>query len=247
MKILSLSTATNNLSVAINEDTKNLVELNQLDQRNHSVNIMPTIQEALTTAQLKITDIDEFAVAIGPGSYTGIRIGVTTVKVLADQLHKMTAGISTLQALALNCQQPAQLIVSLLDARNDNFFAGAYTKATDGPLKNVLKDQHLSLDKLIELLKLKLGDDNYQGVYLVGDYTVAHKQKIAANLPLLTVSDNEADNLVHAKNIATLALGAKLTDPNALLPTYLRKTQAEVEWEQKTGESSKDISYVEEV
>lgn len=88
MKILSVSTATNHLSVALNEDKKIIVEKNEHDERNHSEHLDPLINEILVNNNLKLKDIDRFAVAIGPGSYTGLRIGITTVKMFASILKK---------------------------------------------------------------------------------------------------------------------------------------------------------------
>ena len=138
MKILSVSTATKNLSVAVSENETTLVEKNLVDQRNHSVNLMPTIEEALADAKIVLNQIDRFVVADGPGSYTGLRIGATTVKVLADVLKKELVGVSTIAALAMGANSASTLIVPILDARNDNFFAGLYRQNEEN--KNVVKE-----------------------------------------------------------------------------------------------------------
>lgn len=75
MKILSVSTATNHLSVALNQAEQVLAEVNEQDERNHSEHLAPVIAAMLVKKQLKLKDLDRFAVAIGPGSYTGLRIG----------------------------------------------------------------------------------------------------------------------------------------------------------------------------
>ena len=135
MKILSVSTATNHLSVALNEDQQVIVEKNERDERNHSEHLDPLIDEILKGNKLTLKDIDRFAVAIGPGSYTGLRIGITTVKMFASILDKEVVGISTLQALAKGVAGDA-LVIAGLDARNDNYFAGGY-KSGDIP-ENVI-------------------------------------------------------------------------------------------------------------
>ena len=116
MKILSVSTATNHLSVALNEDQQVIVEKNERDERNHSEHLDPLIDEILKGNKLTLKDIDRFAVAIGPGSYTGLRIGITTVKMFASILDKEVVGISTLQALAKGVAGDA-LVIAGLDAR----------------------------------------------------------------------------------------------------------------------------------
>ena len=134
MKILSISTATKELSVALNEDERLIVEKNELDERNHSEHLDPIIDEILNKNKLKLKDIDRFAVTIGPGSYTGLRIGVTTVKMFASILNKEVVGVSTLQALAASCSEEDTLVVAGIDARNDNFFAGAYLNENGQPI-----------------------------------------------------------------------------------------------------------------
>ena len=127
MKILSVSTATNHLSVALNDGQQIIVEKNERDKRNHSEHLDPLIDEILKDNDLSLKDIDRFAVAIGPGSYTGLRIGITTVKMFASILDKEVVGISTLQALAKGVQEDA-LVITGLDARNDNYFAVLYQR-----------------------------------------------------------------------------------------------------------------------
>ena len=152
MRILSVSTATNHLSVALNDSQQIIVEKNEQDERNHSEHLDPLIDEILKENQLTLKDIDRFAVAIGPGSYTGLRIGITTVKMFASVLNKEVVGISTLQALAKSVKEDA-LVITGLDARNNNYFAAGY-KSGDIP-DNVIPDGHYNIDVLIKAMKLR--------------------------------------------------------------------------------------------
>src|SRR5699024_190971 len=97
MKILSITTATNHLSVALNDGDK-IWEKNEEDHRNHSEHLDPLINELLKENDLTLKDIDRFAVAEGPGSYTGLSIVITTAKVVAANLNKVVVGVSTLAA-----------------------------------------------------------------------------------------------------------------------------------------------------
>lgn len=97
------------------------------------------ITELLKENNLTLKDIDRFAVAEGPGSYTGLRIGITTAKMFASILNKDLVGVSTLAALANGVNDG--VIVSELDARNKNFFAGVYRKV-NGKLENLVPDGH---------------------------------------------------------------------------------------------------------
>ena len=198
MKILSVSTATNHLSVALNDGQQIIVEKNERDERNHSEHLDPLIDEILKDNDLSLKDIDRFAVAIGPGSYTGLRIGITTVKMFASILDKEVVGISTLQALAKGVQEDA-LVITGLDARNDNYFAAGYLSGAVP--ENVIPD-----------------------------------------------GGTEEENVIHAGLIGQLAENAVPVDPDKLLPRYLRRTQAEVDWHKKTGKPFEpDSHYVEEV
>jgi tRNA threonylcarbamoyladenosine biosynthesis protein TsaB len=244
MKILSVATATNHLSVAINEDQLVLVEKNDEDKRNHSEHLDPIIQELLKKQHLTLKDIDRFAVAIGPGSYTGLRIGITTVKMLASILQTACVGISTLKAIAVEQLQPACLTVAMLDARNDNYFAGAYT-VSDGEIKTVLPDQHYSLKKL--LLKLQGLAAGYQKIIFIGTGLNKQAAVIKQTLSGQQICLQETE-ILHAGNIGKLAVTAQSVDPDLLLPRYLRRTPAEMQWHQKTGKPfAPDSDYVEEV
>ena len=248
MKILSMSTATNNLSVALNDDAKIIKEKNEFDQRNHSAHLDPLIAEILKENNLRLAEIDRFAVAIGPGSYTGLRIGVTTVKMFASILHKEVVGISTLQALAASCAEEGTLIVAGIDARNDNYFAGAYVNKEDdwGP-ECVIPDGHYHIDTLLSAVAEYCADNNLENVIYVGSGFEKQKEAIKKiNIPFNF--GTEKQNVVHGGLIGKLAVDVQPDDPDQLLPNYLRRTQAEIDWHKKTGEAYKpDSNYVEEV
>ena len=243
-----MSTATNNLSVALNDAAKIITEKNEFDQRNHSAHLDPLIAEILKENNLRLAEIDRFAVAIGPGSYTGLRIGVTTVKMFASILHKEVVGISTLQALAASCAEEGTLIVAGIDARNDNYFAGAYVNKEDdwGP-ECVIPDGHYHIDTLLSAVAEYCADNNLENVIYVGSGFEKQKEAIKKiNIPFNF--GTEKQNIVHAGLIGKLAVNAQPDDSDQLLPNYLRRTQAEIDWHKKTGEAYKpDSNYVEKV
>ena len=246
MKILSISTATKELSVALNEDERLIVEKNELDERNHSEHLDPIIDEILNKNKLKLKDIDRFAVAIGPGSYTGLRIGVTTVKMFASILTKEVVGVSTLQALAASCSEEDTLVVAGIDARNDNFFAGAYLNENGQPV-NVIPDGHYHIDVLLTAINEYLNDHKPKKLLFIGSgFDKQIEQLDTLELPYSFGSDEQ--NTIHAGLIGKLALSQEPVDPDLLLPNYLRRTQAEVDWHKKTGNPfGPDSNYVEEV
>ena len=245
MKILSVSTATSNLSVALNDSQKIIVEKNEVDKRNHSEHLDPLIDEILKDNQLTLQDIDRFAVAIGPGSYTGLRIGITTIKMFASILHKDVVGISTLQALAKSASGD-DLIVTALDASNDNYFAGAYVLDKNQIPQNVIPDGHYHIDTLLQAIKDYL-KENDRHLLLLGSGLDKQEDKIKA-LGVDFAYGKDEQNGVHAGLIGQLAETAEPVDPDKLLPKYLRRTQAEVDWHKKTGKPfGPDSDYVEEV
>lgn len=246
MKILSLSTATNHLSVALNDNERIIVEKNEQDERNHSQHLDPLIAQMLKEEGLKLDKIDRFAVAIGPGSYTGLRIGITTVKMFASILHKEVVGISTLQALAQGVKKPAALLVTALDARNNNYFAGAYVSTAAGP-KNVIPDGHYHIDLLIQAIKKELKLRSVKEIILIGS-GLKKQEKLFRALSVPFIYGTKQENEVHAGLIGQLAVKRQPVDPDLLLPRYLRRTQAEVDWHKKTGKPYRpDSDYVEEV
>lgn len=246
MKILSVSTATNHLSVALNEDNKVVSEKNERDERNHSEHLDPLIQEILQENELSLPKIDRFAVAIGPGSYTGLRIGITTVKMFASVLKKEVVGISTLQALAKAIKEQDTLIVAGLDARNDNYFAGGYLLKEGSP-RNVIHDGHYHIDVLLKAVKKFWTSHSLTKIIFVGSGFNKQESAIKEIACPYEFASQKQDE-VHAGLIGQLALTAAPVDPDKLLPRYLRRTQAEVEWHKKTGKPyGPDSEYVEEV
>lgn len=244
MRILSVSTATNHLSVALNDSQQIIVEKNEQDERNHSEHLDPLIDEILKENQLTLKDIDRFAVTIGPGSYTGLRIGITTVKMFASVLNKEVVGISTLQALAKSVKEDA-LVITGLDARNNNYFAAGY-KSGDIP-DNVIPDGHYNIDVLIKAIQDYTAKNEVKKLVLVGTGLEKQDEKFKAlNIPYKY--GNDSQNVLHAGLIGQLAEYSEPVDPDKLLPRYLRRTQAEVDWHKKTGKPFEpDSHYVEEV
>lgn len=246
MKILSISTATNYLSVALNQNEKVIQEANEKDPRNHSEKLDPTIAQLLHQEYWRLRDIDRFAVVIGPGSYTGLRIGVTTAKMFAAILPGGLVAIPTLQALAANFSETDALLVAGLDARNDNFFAGGYINQEGRPV-NVLKDGHYHITELIDKVKVAAHQPGLQRIIFAGTgfaKQAKHLDELAMPWQLAT----EDENRIHAGQIGRLAVTAQPVDPDQLVPHYLRRTQAEMDWHKRTGKPfGPDSAYVEEV
>lgn len=241
MKILAIDTSNHPMSVALVEDEQLLATTTLNMVRNHSIYLMPAISKLFELVQWQPTDLDRVVVAQGPGSYTGVRIAVTTAKVLADTEKIDLVGISSLAVLARNVvpTSPA-IIVPFFDARRGNVFAGAY-QWEDGTLVSRIADQHLGADVLLDQLA-KLD----QPVVLVGQMTdkiLAKYDQLPANVTLLPSSYS-------IPSTYQLALAGEQQAPvkeiDPFVPHYLRITEAEANWQKlHPGETRKN--YVREV
>ena len=126
MTILAISTSSNICSVALLEDADSILELNINDSKTHSENLIALIDELFTKSNLKLSDVDLIGVDSGPGSFTGIRIGISTVKGLAAPNDIPIVPISSLEALSYNSAQHKGHICSLIDARNSQVYFGLF-------------------------------------------------------------------------------------------------------------------------
>ena len=220
MKILSIDTSSNLCAVAVLEDN-NLIKENILDDtKNHSEKIMPVIAQTLEESNLKLKDIDLIVCDKGPGSFTGIRIGVATVMSFIDSLKIPAIGITSLESLAYNVilnETKPSFICSLIDARNDNVYFELYNTLSDLPSVQVSADCK-NINELISELK------NYDNICFVGDGSITHKEILSANLNATFSNYNEISS--YSLGIAGLnAYNSGRKDD--LLPVYLRKSQAE--------------------
>lgn len=224
MKILSITTSSNICAAAILEDNQIVKEMIINDKHTHSVNLMPMIDELFKESNLTLNDIDLIVCDKGPGSFTGIRIGVASAKAFSDALDIKEIGISSLEALAYNVETEG-LICSIIDARHDNVYAGIFEHKGK---KYNLKDE-LCLKNIKELLE-ELKQHNSE-ITFVGDGVMTFKEQIIENLP---ESKFTLKNDISAYNLGLAGLNHYLENKqDDILPLYLRKTQAELQEEKK--------------
>ena len=151
MKILSIDTASDLCTVAVLEDENCIKEIIVDDARNHSEKIMPVIEQSLSEANLTLKDINLLVCDKGPGSFTGIRIGVGTVLAFQDTLGIPCVGISSLEALAYNVKENG-LICSLIDAKNNNVYFGLF-RLENNEYKQLSDLNFKTIDETIQILK----------------------------------------------------------------------------------------------
>lgn len=226
MKILSIDTASNICTVAILENTTCLKELIVNDARNHSEKIMPLIEQVLAETHLTLSQIDLIVCNKGPGSFTGIRIGVGTVLAFRDSLNIKCLGISSLEALAYNVNTNG-LICSLIDAKNNNVYFGLFDRK-DNNYFQIGNLEFKTIDEAISLLK-----SFNKNLTFVGDGSVSYKNILSDNFPNCTFCDKN--------DLSSVSLGIagynsfKENKQYDIMPLYLRKSQAERALEEKGG------------
>lgn len=227
MKILSIDTASNLCTVAILEDKNCIRELIINDAKNHSEKIMPAIKQVLYETDLVLKNIDLVVCDRGPGSFTGIRIGVGTALAFQDTLTIPCIGINALESLAYNISQYG-FICSLIDAKNSNVYYGLF-KHSENQYSQIGTLEFKSIDDVIHLLESQYS--SISPIYFVGDGALANKTLIEQNIPNCIFSNKN--------NLSSYSLG--IAGYNAytrgvqtsIMPLYLRKSQAERALEEK--------------
>ena len=217
MKILSIDTASNLCTVAVLENEKCIKEIIVDDARNHSEKIMPVIEQALLESNLTLQNIDLIVCDKGPGSFTGIRIGVGTVLAFKDSLNIPCIGISSLQALAYNINDNG-IICSLIDAKNNNVYFGVFEKKNN-IVTQLEEFSFKTIDEIIPILQ------KYNKIIFVGDGSTQHKEFLHSNFNTSTFS---VKNDLSSFSLGLAGLSAYNKNINSdLMPLYLRKSQAE--------------------
>ena len=222
---LGIDTANAPLSVAIVKDGTTLAEITQNIKLTHSVGAMPAIEELFERVQLKPVDIDAIAVSEGPGSYTGVRIGVSIAKTLAWTLKKPLVGVSSLKTLAANVSMFNGLICPLVDARRQNVYTALYEGTT---LEEVMEDTHEHIDEL--LIKLKMFD---RPVLFVGSDVELYKEHIEERIGSLALYAPLSQSLPSASEVIRLASEMPLANEDEVhhfTPEYRRIAEAEANW-----------------
>lgn len=231
MLTIAIDTSNTTLSIALVEDNQILYEIIETTKNDHSRRLMSAIDRMFKQTQRFPKDLDLISVAKGPGSYTGVRIGVTVAKTLAWTLKKPLVGVSSLEILARNLYEEGY-VVPLFDARRQSVFAGVYDGKT---YESVIADGHYDLSQLLEILSKK-----DKKIYFLGNDVVKYWEVITQTLGNKAIKVEDADlNIPHASILAQIAVNRKpVNDIHHFCPTYHRLPEAEVNWlaEQKIKE-----------
>ena len=199
MKTLVIDTCTNRIIVALADNSTIFSFCNEIIENQMSNIIMEKVEKCFEEADMRPSDVERILVAVGPGSYTGIRIGVTIAKTYAWALKREIIPISSLEVIASGYNEE-KLLVPYIDARRNCCFGAIY----DNKLNQVLKDQYISMDDL----KNKLSGKDY--IFVSDNDLVESKEPKIDIIKLINKHSNDA-----------------CVNPHSLNPVYLKKTEAE--------------------
>lgn len=238
MTTLAIDTSNSGMSLALYKNNTLIGDMYIGNQKNHSITLMPGIDFLMQSNNLTPQDLERIVVAEGPGSYTGLRIGVTTAKTLAWTLGIELMSVSSLAVIAATNYQQEGLIVPIVNARRNNVYTGAY-EWKDGVLHQVIPDCHIALSEW--LIQLKETD---KSCFFVGEDLFM--------FPEITEHDNllydskYCNNQLRGSSFILLEEALKkVEDIDAFVPKYLKKVEAEEKWMLENG--SKEQVYVERV
>ncbi len=216
MKILAIDTSSSVCGTAILEDDK-LIEENSLDNgKTHSENLMPLIKELLERTKITLNEIDLIAVSCGPGSFTGIRIGIASIKAMAEVHNIPVAEITSLETLAVNDNSEKNKI-TLIDARNNQVYAGVFDKEYN------LLEEYMADDINIVFEKIS----KYSNSVLIGSGAILHKEILSKIEGAIFIENNAQSAYATGKIGYKKFLKNDLKNADTIMPIYLRKSQAE--------------------
>jgi len=227
LKILAIDTSSSICSVAILEDKNIIIEKHNDDEKTHSQKLMPLIDEIFKESNLTLDDIDLLACGQGPGSFTGIRIGISTVKAFADVKSIPIIGVTSLEALAYNINTDG-LIATLIDAKHDNVYFALYD-LKDGKYTQVIEPVSDSISNVIQSLK-----DFDTVLTFVGDGSEVHRDLLASefsNCVFATSTQNIQTSISIGKSAFDKYTTSDYKPEFSLSPIYLKKSQAEINLE----------------
>lgn len=232
MILLAFEASAKPASVALLRDGKLLAQSTQCTALTHSATLLPMAEDLLKNCGMKLSEVDCFAVSRGPGSFTGIRIGIATVKGLSWAADKPCIGVSTLEAMAWHGVSAGGLICPVMDARRSQVY-NALFEIRDGVPQRLTPDRPIALEELAKELK-ELG----KRAFLVGDGTELTKRYLDAQGIECAAAP---ENLMwqDAWGVAMAAQSEKPVSSQELLPVYLRLSQAERERSERLAAEGK--------
>ncbi len=238
MNILSFDTSTKAASIALLKGDELIGEVFINDKRTHSQKLMPMLESLFKLGDITMDDIDLLAVCIGPGSFTGLRIAMATVKAIAHVKNLKIVAVNSLESLAFNLGHTAKKIISILDAQGKNLYTASY-KMEKNILKQVSEIEVLEIDELVARIK-----EEGQEVLILGEGLDKSKEAFKFDLVEFASPDK---NVSKASSVAVLASEKYRKNIDVytcydIEPLYIRKSQAEIQYEEKQRKLKKQIA-----
>lgn len=201
--------------------------------KTHSQIMMPQIEQMFRAAEVNPEAVDAYAAAVGPGSFTGVRIGVATAKAMAQAANKPCIAVSTLEALAFSSRHFEGIISPILDARRNQVYNALFQGSRNG-LSRLCADRAMGLDELLEEL-----EQTEKPVIFMGDGTLVFKEQIQDRLGERAFFASRISNLNLGGAVAEIGLErfkkGEITEYSKLIPSYIRLSQAEREKLERGG------------
>ncbi len=225
MLALAIDTSTYSMGVALVDGDNILAEVITNLKKNHSIRLMPAIEKIMKEVEIKPNELQRVIVAEGPGSYTGVRIGVTTAKTLAWTLGIPLVGVSTLEVLAQNGKYSSKMVAPIIDARRGQVFTGLYGN-DKGTFKTILDDRICLFEDWAKQLKQMQHD-----VLFLGNDLTIHREVVeqvfGSNAQIGLLGDHQ----FRPSELARLGLKkAPVDNIHQFSPNYLRLAEAEANW-----------------
>lgn len=231
MRILGIDSSSSAATAALLKDDKLESEIFLNHKLQHSVILLPMVEKLLEMVEITIDDIDVVAVSGGPGSFTGLRIGVAAAKGIALGGNKKFIGVSSLDAMAFQQVGFEGVICPIMDALRDNVYTALYSWQ-GGELFKIKDYDALHIDELLDELSKR-----NEKVMFCGDGVLIHKERISTNLKEKACFAPVSTNMPRAASVAELAMkrikDGEEDDIHTYAPIYIRKSQAEREYEKK--------------
>lgn len=234
MKIIALESSAVTASVAVTEDEKLLAQSFQNSGLTHSATLMPMAADLLKNTGLTLDEMDVVAVAAGPGSFTGVRIGVAAAKGLAWPGDKPCAPCSTLESMAWQCAHMGGEICAAMDARRNQVYCARFL-AENGELTRLTEDRAIGLDELAEEVRASGRPQT-----LVGDGAhLVQKALEGVGLPCVPMPPHLIDQTAWgvARCALRMAREGRLVSAATMAPSYHRLSQAERERLERLGKT----------
>ncbi|MBQ3181578.1 MAG: tRNA (adenosine(37)-N6)-threonylcarbamoyltransferase complex dimerization subunit type 1 TsaB [Clostridia bacterium] len=223
MLVLGIDSTSDAATAALVRDGVLLCEYTQNQKKTHSVKMLPMIEGMLSDLEIELSDIDVFACGIGPGSFTGVRIGASTIRAFCDSLNKCATSVTSLEALYNNVNSFDGVVISLVFARESECYTAAFENGEE-----ILSPCVMTIDDIVSYAKGKR-------CMFVGDGAVINKEELKKVETAAFAMGRH--NVISAGAIAEIgykkALLGDVGNSNVLAPLYLRKSQAEREYDEK--------------